>query len=165
MNKTHLIFYILVLVTIWSCKTSLCNIDVKYKKAIGYLHNSSVYGENFHLVDTLFYISRTTLFKQKGNVREGLKQLDSLELLDKKYMFPATYYDFCFKDNYLNASKNIYFSKPIENTLLIEVINNKGNINHSYDHLTSYNTTDILYFEFSDDNEIINVKKSSVIYD
>jgi len=79
--------------------------------------------KSFHVVDTLIYISQVNLFKEKPKLKNNLKQLDSLDSLDKKYTFKNEYH--CFNQTDNSSNVNLCFSKPIKNILLAESVNNR----------------------------------------
>lgn len=146
-----------------SCKPAFNEIDNKYNVALKYFKNKVGEDKPYHVVDSLIYISQTNLFKQDVNdVERNLSELDSLELLDAKYGFEKEYYEFNLT-NEVEPKFNLYFSKPIKNKLMVELINNKGNLTHSYSYLTSFNDSKLYVFTFSGDS-ISNVEIVDKIY-
>lgn len=145
----------LLFAILYSCKSSY-HIDMKYAKAIDYLHRETDIIP-FHVVDTLVYVSQINRFKSNSDMKQDLTFIDSLDRMDLKYRFNDTYY--FFKQGSKAGKYNVYFSKPIENELFVEVVNNKGKITYPHDYLTSFNSTYIYLFLFNEKNEILSVTR------
>jgi hypothetical protein len=144
-----------------SCKTVNYQVDNKYKAALNFLDENL--HKQYHVVDTLIYISQVNRFKATSDVKKGLSALDSLEALDNKLKFEKEYYNFNRKQR--SAGLNVYFSKPTGNKLDVEVMENRGTTKHPYEYLASFNTSVIYTFIFNDSEVIIDVDKQEMIYD
>ncbi|MEE1897998.1 hypothetical protein V1389_06615 [Flavobacterium rakeshii] len=156
----------LFLVLIYSCSvvhSDVANksIDGKYDAALTYLEKH-MQDKPFHVVDTLVYISQTIWFEKKPALVDGYDYILNLERLDSIHQFKNEYHSFK-KSNSL-AKFNVYFSKPIDNYLDAEVVNNRGRANDSHSFLTMFNTTTVYRFTFNNRNEVISVKTQKLIY-
>ena len=61
--------------------------------------------------------------------------------------------------NNKNASYNLYFSKPINDELNIEIVDNRKNTNNSHKLLTYFGVSYIYTFKFDKSDKIISVDK------
>ncbi|MUV03368.1 hypothetical protein GN157_06560 [Flavobacterium rakeshii] len=158
----------LFLVLIYSCSvvhSDVANksIDGKYDAALTYLEKH-MQDKPFQVADTLVYISQTAWFNinRKPDSINDIDYIAHLESLDNLYNFKNEYHSFK-KSNSL-AKFNVYFSKPIDNYLDAEVVNNRGRANDSHSSLTMFNTTTVYRFTFNNRNEVISVKTQKLIY-
>lgn len=154
---------ILFLFLICSCAVVHSVADDRYTAAISYL-NEEMEDKPFQVSDTLVYISQTTWFNinRKPDSINDIDYIAHLESLDNLYNFKNEYHSFK-KSNSL-AKFNVYFSKPIDNYLDAEVVNNRGRTNDSHSSLTMFNTTTVYRFTFNNRNEVISVKMQKLIY-
>ncbi|OIQ18130.1 MAG: hypothetical protein BM557_07920 [Flavobacterium sp. MedPE-SWcel] len=162
------IFLILSLGFILSCSVKPRD-KYDYFKALEYIKNIKPYKtEGVYVVDTLFYISRITFSEDllKGkNSQRGHQILDSLENIDRKFLFDNK---ISTELRNINSNKNgkfnLYFSKQQGSTIEFELLDNKGDVNNSHNYLTMFSTGHIYSISVID-GKIKVLNSLDVIYD
>lgn len=149
-----------------SCKAGFSSGNDKYRIAFKYIKAKDFNSVKLHVVDTLIYLSQFHNCEcvLGDNMKRDLRLIDSLDQLDSKYHFEKEFYDFSYLKSSRKALNNVYFSKPIHNSIMVEVVRNRGHVEYSYSDLTLFTSTTIYKFRFDSDNNIVDVKRSEVNY-
>ena len=139
--------------------------------AFNYIRSIELYKNGgINVVDSLMYISQMVFFDDFNNNKKGveynLKIIDSLERVDTKYQFKNEYSISLknIRDDRVNTKYNLYFSKPINDVLSVEIIDNSGNKENTHAFLTMFGASVIYTFVFNSENEIGEVNKKDIIY-
>lgn len=151
-----------------SCKTiEIQNNNERFLKAYEYI--SKEYEEKgINTVDTLFYTSQIIKFeklKKENDLKYNNHIIDSLEKIDEKYQYEKVFSKEIkeLRINNKNASYNLYFSKPINDELNVEIVDNRKNTNNSHKFLTYFGVSYIYTFKFDKSGKIISVDKIEYI--
>lgn len=164
------ITFCLTFTILYSCKTiEIQDNNKRYLNAYKFISKEKEYKEKgINTVDTLFYISQVIKFEKLKKVND-LKYnncvIDSLEKIDEKHQYEKIFSNEIkkLKLNNKNASYNLYFSKPINNELNVEIVDNRKNTNNSHKLLTYFGVSYIYTFKFDKSDKIISVDKIEYI--
>jgi len=158
--------FCITLTFLYSCKPiENPNNNKRYLNAYKFVSKDKEYKEKgINTVDTLFYISQTIKFeklKKANDLKYNNSVIDSLEKIDEKYQYEKKFSNEIkkLKLNNKNASYNLYFSKPIDNELNVEIVDNRKNTNNSHKFLTFFGVSYIYTFKFDKSDKIISVDK------
>jgi len=143
--------------------------DKVYEIAYNYLKELPEFKSNCILVaDTIIQLDLSNFMKEisadKGlNERSLLFRLDSIDNNRdvKNHHLPSS---LSFHDT-KNCGLTLFFSEIYKNTLLAEIIENRGEINANHNHLTAFNTSKIYLFEFDGEMNIVKVYSKKLQYD
>lgn len=158
------ITFCIIFTILSSCKTTeIQNNNERFLKAYEFISKEKEYKEKgINTVDTLFYISQIMKFeklKKENDLKYNNSVIDSLEKIDEKYQYEKVFSNEIkkLKLNNKNASYNLYFSKPINNELNVEIVNNRKNINNTHKFLTFFGVSYIYTFRFDKSGKLISV--------
>ncbi|MBL7866383.1 MAG: hypothetical protein JNM71_00020 [Flavobacterium lindanitolerans] len=160
------ITFCIIFTILSSCKTiEIQNNNERFLKAYEFISKEKEYEEKgINTVDTLFYISQIIKFeklKKENDLKYNNHIIDSLEKIDEKYQYEKVFSNEIkkLKLNNKNASYNLYFSKPINDELNIEIVDNRKNTNNPHKLLTYFGVSYIYTFKFDKSDKIISVDK------
>lgn len=164
--KMRSYFFIFTLFVFSSCKITSWRDDIRYKESFKYLAND-FREQDLYLVDTLVFIPDDHLLDKmligQQDIEKASKIIDSFALVNEKRNFSNEYHYFKMGKSNKNAPYNVYFSKPIDDYLLLTVLSNQGNYKNSYRRLTYFNRASIYKITFKN-GRIIKVEKDIIEY-
>jgi len=143
--------------------------NIYYKSAFNYIKELPDIKTNcLSVSDTLINLELCNFYEEISEIR-NLKEKDILFILDSidnvmslvKYHYPLL----SKFNNSDSCTNTLFFSKLIDNMLLAEVINNRGDLSANHYKLTAFNKSTIFIFIFDSEKRISKVFSKELQYD
>jgi hypothetical protein len=147
----------------------ISNADLfKYKQVYDYIIKDSIsLNKKIMVSDTIVFMERTLFWenlKVQGEKAEiTINRIDSIDNARKYDNFYSLQLSKSFKKD-TTATLNLYFSKIFKDSLVAEVIDNKGLYKASYNRVTMFNTGYCYLFTFDTNGTIKEVLIKEISY-
>ncbi len=167
-----LLYAVIAIITI-GCQNSQISSDdtMKYQYAFDYVSKLDIInksGNGIYVSDTLVYFNFANFWEFLiHEEQDQTKFVFKLDSIDNSRRFESQFIgNICDKIISNEKSKySLFFSKIYENMLIVELIDNRGNINQTYNQVTAFNQSLQFLFKFDSNNQITHVFELTIAYD